>query len=548
ASWSWAAFFLYPGILVYDSNLSTGADHLAAIWAPAGLLLVLRLWTTPDLRAKALSFKAALLGALAGGAALTKYSAICAAAPLLLGLIWACIRPRWRELSTAASATKSASTFSWVPIGVGLAAFVLVTSQHWLKNWVWHGDPLYPILRKYLPAHPWHADAEAYFRAFKKGALLKPNRGALGVWQALRANVTLGFEVNDYDFHGQYPTFGYLFPITALLSFLVPSRWRVRGLAVLCMCGVTIWFATNHRDRYLQAILPWMVAVTFCALRVAWRQHGASVRAGLVLLVGSQLTTSLDVWLFPSHMAEGAHPILPLYDFVKLGMEGKYAERAQVPSAWGFADWVALGSKLPRGSKVLVHEDRLWTGLDAPVVTDEAAWQAGLHYGSLRDTRAVHQALREYGVTHIVTGHPHGDGGFHALAGELLFWDYVRNQTCPVARSGHLELHRLPSSAPERGAPERVLVMTCQASEPAGVYDLRALRSATAPPAAPFRPIDVEAVPEPIWEGVEYVVTEDECGNWETGTRAFTRLYTREKLTFWRRAATAPRPVGCKSK
>ncbi|HET9955757.1 MAG TPA: hypothetical protein VFQ61_14685, partial [Polyangiaceae bacterium] len=93
ASWSWAAFFLYPGILVYDSNLSTGADHVAAIWAPAGLLLVLRLWTSADLRRRSLSRKAGLLGAVAGGAALTKYSAICAAAPLLIGLVWCCIRP-----------------------------------------------------------------------------------------------------------------------------------------------------------------------------------------------------------------------------------------------------------------------------------------------------------------------------------------------------------------------------------------------------------------------------------------------------------------------
>ena len=32
--------FLFPGFLVYDSNLSSGADHVAAFWAPALLILL----------------------------------------------------------------------------------------------------------------------------------------------------------------------------------------------------------------------------------------------------------------------------------------------------------------------------------------------------------------------------------------------------------------------------------------------------------------------------------------------------------------------------
>ena len=39
------------------------------------------------------------------------------------------------------------------------AACLVVSSAHWLKNWIAYGDPFYPLLHKYLPVHPFHEGA-----------------------------------------------------------------------------------------------------------------------------------------------------------------------------------------------------------------------------------------------------------------------------------------------------------------------------------------------------------------------------------------------------
>jgi hypothetical protein len=66
---TWAAIFLFPGILLYDSSLTLGADHFAALWAIPIFLMFLRAWRELALR------PSILLGLVVGAAISTKYTA-----------------------------------------------------------------------------------------------------------------------------------------------------------------------------------------------------------------------------------------------------------------------------------------------------------------------------------------------------------------------------------------------------------------------------------------------------------------------------------------
>ncbi|HEX7672494.1 MAG TPA: hypothetical protein VF395_23030, partial [Polyangiaceae bacterium] len=209
---AWAGFFLFPGLLVYDSNLSVGADHIAAVFAPAGLLALYPALRTVGFR------HAALVGALAAGAALTKYSAFSVAVPLVGAIV---LRAAW--LAQRGAHVRRALT----SIGAVVLAFAVLWSPHWLKNLLWYGDPAYPILHHWFLPHPWTSQAESYFRIFLQLAILSPTHDLAGALESLRAAVTLGFGTQSYGFHYDFPTFGFLFAATLYCLPFSRSKWRV---------------------------------------------------------------------------------------------------------------------------------------------------------------------------------------------------------------------------------------------------------------------------------------------------------------------------------
>ena len=527
--WAWTAAFLFPGFLVYDSTLSLGADHIAAIWAPAGLLLAVRVMRSPDAR------RAAFLGAIAAGAALTKLSAICIVAPMWLALATIVV-PR-RRLRTWVFPGSAAC----LALACGIACFAALSSQHWLKNWITFGDPLYPTLHKYLPVHPWNPDAETYFSTFFNEHIPKPTANLDGLWKTLFATFAVGFGVNEFNFHGDYPTFGYLFPIAAVLVFLAPIR-RARGTVILCLLGVAVWYVTGHRDRYLQAILPWLVATTFVAFTDAWQRHPLPVRVAVGGLLLTQVVVSLGIWLIPAHWgAKGKHPIVPLIDYVESGIRRKYTARDKPFSS--IVDWAEVGRELPKGAKVLVHEDRYSLGLGAPIVTDESGWQAGIHYGSMSSTQMIYDSLRSLGVTHVVTGNTGGDWQ-HSMAGYLLFWDFLTNDAQLEKRVGYLSLYSMPTVPPTGRDNARVLVLFCNRPPAAGIYELSALQYSTLPARAPVQLVDLQDLPSGIWNSVEYAVREKNCADKIATPGRFRQVYTRDDRLFFVRKPTKQKSEG----
>lgn len=512
---SWAAFFLFPGFLVYDANVSTGADHIAAVWAPGGLIALLAVLRTLSPR------HATIVGAMAAGALLTKYSAATVAVPILFAVIVRGLQLFVRRRHVRRTA---------LCIVAALSSFVILWSPHWLKNLLWYGDPLYPILNGYLRVHPWNLQVATFFRIFVRGAVLQPSHDLHGVLESIGAALTIGFKVHEYDYHRELPTFGFLFAATLYCLPFVRAGWRVWVTDGLSLLAAIVWFWTNHRDRYLQNFLPWLVAGTVAILVRAWRDHGKPGRAAVGLLIASELAFGAGVYLLPVHvMTPGGHPIPNVSKLVKAGMEGEYAKRFEPYPEWGFADWTTIGQALPVHARVLVHEDRLWVGLDAPVVVDEAAWQAGIRYAARSSAAEVYDTLRSYGVTHIVTGAHHGDGGDHGLMGNLVFWDFLSGSTTKIMRQGKLTLWAMPKERPTPAALGPALILTCDQSEPPGLYDYSQIVQRT-----PLVAVSGKEVEEFVFERAAFYVVEAECGYPEEHS-GFTLMGRRGRVSFQRR-------------
>jgi hypothetical protein len=345
----------------------------------------------------------------------------------------------------------------------------------------------------------------AYFAAFVRDQIHRPEPTFSALIESIWASFTVGFKVREYPFHGQVPTFGFLFAATfPIVFFLRPPR-RLFAVYALGIFGAFVWFWTNQRDRYLQACLPWFVVATTAALHLLWSQRHRYARLATSMLVGAQVVCGAGVFFIPAHiMITEGHPLPYVLRLIAAGYQGKYRQRFEPYEDWNFHAWVTIGRRLPKQAKVLVHEDRLWVGLDAPVVIDEAAWQAGIDYGTARTTADIYDILHRHGVTHVVTGRNHPGGGDHGVFGDILFWGFLRSDCGYIGKAGSLGLWALPYQRP---APARrtAAVATCNAGVQPGLY---ALDAGTGPLlVAPLARASPDALAH-----ADFVVVEDECG------------------------------------
>lgn len=153
---SWALRFLFPGVLLYDSSLGGGADHVLAFWAVPLFLALRRFWRRPTTHG-------VLFGAFAGAAALTKYQALF----LLMGPALAVTVRVFRALLQ-----KSQRSFLR-PALVTAAVALAVSSPHWALNALWHHNPVYPYLPNVFPSTP---RASSRTSAKRRGSRRAPRR------------------------------------------------------------------------------------------------------------------------------------------------------------------------------------------------------------------------------------------------------------------------------------------------------------------------------------------------------------------------------------
>jgi hypothetical protein len=210
---TWAVFFLFPGLFLYDSSLGIAADHVLGFWAAPLALAVWRYMQRPAHVARGV-----LAGLMVAGASLTKYQSIYLVVPGGLAIAFASFRElaRDRRLRTLAG-----------PCALLLSA-AAASAPHWLANVVWYGNPVFPLALDLFPSsHPvvpgW-AGSELDHQFEVVGTL--PQR----LEKTLRAVFTFSFVPNDWwSFHRDIPVFGFLFTMT--LPILLVARGGPRDRA-----------------------------------------------------------------------------------------------------------------------------------------------------------------------------------------------------------------------------------------------------------------------------------------------------------------------------
>jgi hypothetical protein len=458
---SWVAVYLFPGIMLYDSLLSTASDHITAFWAVPIFLAFRRAWTALDWR------DAALFGLMLSGAILTKYQAFYFA----FTVIALTLRALWL---LGKDAVKRRVFAHRVLTGLVVAGGVtlLATSAHWVKNWVFYGDPLFPYLARWLHPEGHAPDVARLFAEWNEWQMARWRfEGTTAERLVQGAKVLFTFSIEHHDFpqrHGKAPVFGSLFTLTTVLvlPFLRRTK-RTWGLVIATHAGIFFWFWTLPVDRYLQLLLPWMAASTAAAFALAWRE-GIPARLGVIALSVFQVFWGGDVYFFPAHAMTKQSPAVTTTKLLAAGHKKKYEGRFTLGRLF------QIGRALPKDAVVLLHEHNPRLGLKRPVISDGAGWQLGIRYELLAGPRAVHEMLKRFGVTHIVSRRKKSrmwDG----IGGDLQFFEYLERYAKPVKSFGGFTLFEIATEPPPETGTRYVAYLGCGRFYQPGLYEVRQL-------------------------------------------------------------------------
>jgi hypothetical protein len=422
---AWAAFFLFPGIFIYDSAPSAAADHVLAFWAVPLYLAALRFWRSWHWK------DGCLVAAMAAGAALTKYQSLYLLAPIGAAVGGRTLFLAWRTRALRAT---------FLPVLAAAGAFVLLTAPHWLKNLVWYGDPVYPLLHNVLNLRPWNPDADPV-TTLQSGGFKPTGPLSTRLLDSMLAMATFGFQAHDWgSFHRDWPTFGFLFTLLVPFVLLLRQAARLRVIAGACLLGVFLWFFTFHQDRYLQSLTPWMAALVAAVIWRLWHA-GLVARISIVPLVALQLMWGGDHYFLPTHAMIGQQPVRVTMDLLSSGFRGQFSDRFQVNSDLG-----GVAKTLPPKSRVLLHEQHLRLGAGVPVVADARGTQGAFSYRRERSARGLWDRWRAMGVTHVMW--PASPIGLETYGDEIVFYGFAKRDLIPRGRFGGLELGELPKTPP----------------------------------------------------------------------------------------------------
>lgn len=522
----WATRFLFPGVFLYDSALSAGADHIGALFGPPIFLLLLA--SLRDLSPRRL----ALLAALVAAAAQVKetIAVMLAGVPLLI-LAAKALHLGMRALRGRATPAVRRNLF--MGPAVAAACGLALSSPFWLKNWIWYGNPVYPSLSSIFRPEGLIADAEYLYEwGYKVHQFWRPSHDLTGVLETLKALFTWPFVPHDYGrFHGKRPIIGAVFTLLLPALFLFRRTGRLWLLVAWIHGSVFAWYWVHHQDRYLQALMPLIAAATAALLSLCWRYGKAPGRTGVLFLVTFQVIEGLDVYFIPTHAMIGGSAPGHVAELLGAAHRGKYDERFR------FQDRLqSFGQAAPQDAIILVHEEHNILGLQRRTVQDFATWQYTLDYGALGNPRAVWQALRKLGVTHVLWQEGKSRS-YDTIASDIVFHYLVERYTTPVAKHGGWRLAALAPSPPmedARNFESGVAVMSCKGGIPKGIYQLQDLRVPSFGPrqGRPLArgaklPSDPSGWPDPV----RFAVVQQGCSQPRGGTLPrFRKAFTRARL------------------
>ncbi len=546
AGLSWAAVFLFPGLLVYDSALSVAADHINAFWAIPIYLMLLRSLRSLDVSHSGGVFAArnfALLSAFLAGAVLTKYQAMYLAAFPTMAIAGAVVWNLGRAIIRRRDLIWPTLRTTFAALGTALAVGLLLTTPHWLKNLIWYGDPFFPYMTRFITSPKWVPDTYALFEGWNEtqhrnwrpqGTLVEKLK------QTAQALAMFSFQPHDWaKFHGKLPVFGSLFSLSLLLLPFLKKTKRIWVLVVATHIGIGIWYWTLHQDRYLQALLPWMACVVAATLALLWQAHWTA-KPLVCTLVGVQIVWGGDAYFIPAHAMTGNSAMPVTVELLSMGMKGKYADRF----SWGDRLFeIGRDPALPPDARVLLHEHETRLGLWRSVVSDQPGLAYAYRYEKLESPAEVYSRMQAMGITHIVT-RPQKSYSFDSLGADLQFFAFLERDVQLVKKFADWSLYALPTSPPKRTPNNIVAYLGCAGQYERGLHKLSSMsvrerQVAKKPPRiAAMKPMPTQSQEFPAFiTQADYVVTDSKCKPPAPpeATQGFVQIATRDPETLWAR-------------
>lgn len=485
---TWAVTFLFPGLFLYDSSLSTGADHVLAFWAIPLALAALRFarGLTPG--------RAVTLAVVCAGAGLTKMQSMYLLVPTAVCVVGVAVLAIRKH-------THPVRRLAFV-LGVPwLGSTLLLTAAHWLANAVWYHNPVFPMLSGVFPSRPWRT--ELVGTLFDQG--WTPVGSTLErLWDTALSPLTFAFVAHDWsNFHRDIPVFGFLFALSLPLLPWLPRSRRIWVMTGGIFLGVMVWFWTYHQDRYLQALLPWMVVVTASVLIGAWNS-GAPARIGVLALLALQLVWGGDVPFIATRMGRDTPTVKAMHT---LSSTFRGDEKERIDPRTGFEK---VSAALPDSSVVLLHVVQLRLGLEHPVVTDNPRWTAAPLLGQAEGPAAAWRQLRAWGVTHLLFHGDRCEPDDLNLRSELATHDLALNASAEVQSVDGKTIVKLSAQGPRRTEFGEVFFAGCNTRGrlPWAEVDRTVALDATYPQGA--NP-NLPAVTEAMFDGLAYAVIDDRC-------------------------------------
>jgi hypothetical protein len=476
---AWVARLLFPGVFLYDSSLAGGADHVASIWAAPIFLSFLRAY-------QALKFRECILFACcAGGALLTKYSVAGMVVFPGVALVLRALFLAFRARRGGRAALKPV-----LALVVTLVAGLVVTSSHWLKNWIWYRNPVYPLAYDLFRSKPWTTDSPDRFGHFMPTEWYAPRTWA-GVVASLKATLSFAFVPNDWPmFHGHVPVFGFLLTLSLPALLFIRPRKRLFALVACTHVAIAVWYWMFHQDRYLQSLVPWMAAVVACIGIEVWRL-GLGPRIGVVLLVALQLAWGGDTPFIPGHVMNGGTPYQAVITLLSSSYRKDFERRFET-----YAPFERVKEHVRPGGKLLIHEQHLHLGMAVPVVSDWIGWQGGISYVRMGSPAQIYASLQRMGVSDVLWSAT--SKGYDSLGGDLAFYSFVTSYTRATTSLGGQTLSRLVERLPDGGSAfqDKALVLGCGDLYASGLYRLSDLSVTVL--AVPRKPSDFPKPRAPV--------------------------------------------------
>ena len=447
----WVVFFLFPAIYVYDMNLGGAADHVAAFFTPPLLLVTLRTMKKMEWR------YLVLCGGLGGALLLTKYQGgyLLAACFLILLTAWLVHWRRWLRNRSDAALLQPRTLL--IGAGLGLAAFVVVIAPHFGRNWVFHGNPLYPFAQDIFNSTPTVKDASFLVEYIHKDWNFRPH-GTLfeTVVEAFELFGTFAFKTH-YLLTKDWPTYGGLFTLTLPMLLLLRRSRRIWLAAIVSWGALMMWAMTFRVDRNLQIFSPVIITTTAAMLVRVW-QTGWVARAGLIPLVALQL-----VWGGDLVFCGRKHNIIQAIDIIASGYENNLQRRDNARD-----QYKRLNEDLPPTAKVIRHQCRKNLGILRDMPMDWPGAQCKYSYDELNTLQAFRDYLKKNGITHFI--HIPNKRPAWNMHDEILFEDFIRN--FPRKRYANLELVTITDKPlPNHQVPYKVAAIGVTGYGD-GIYDL----------------------------------------------------------------------------